>query len=99
MFSRSPGKSTHQASRESGLSRNTMRIVLKKDLNFRPWKLQNVQELSTEDCDSFTHRGYNFYVFPRQFSQRSYDPQFRCSSSSLSFLISHGFDFNKLFKD
>nr|CAD7586096.1 unnamed protein product [Timema genevievae] len=52
-----------------------------------------------KDKNSFTHRGYNFYVFPRQFSQRSYDPQFRCSSSSLSFLISHGFDFNKLFKD
>nr|CAD7399233.1 unnamed protein product [Timema cristinae] len=52
-----------------------------------------------KEKNSFTHRGYNFYVFPRQFSQRSYDPQFRCSSSSLSFLISHGFDFNKLFKD
>ncbi|CAG2062418.1 unnamed protein product, partial [Timema podura] len=33
------------------LAKNTVHIVLKKDLNFRPWKLQNVQELSTEDCD------------------------------------------------
>ena len=35
-FTRSPRKSTHQAARESGLSRHTIRTVLKKDLYFRP---------------------------------------------------------------
>lgn len=51
MFTRSPGKSTRQAARESGISRHTVRVVLKKDLIWKPWKPYCVQELSLEDCD------------------------------------------------
>jgi len=51
MFTRSPRKSTRQAARESGLSRHTVRTVLKKDLNFHPRKPHYMQELTTEDCD------------------------------------------------
>jgi len=46
MFTRSPRKSTRQATRESGLSRHTVRTVLKKDLNIRPRKPHYVQELT-----------------------------------------------------
>ena len=46
MFTRSPRKSTRQAASESGLSRHTVRTVLKKDLNFRPRKPHYVQELT-----------------------------------------------------
>ena len=52
MFTRSLRKSTRQAARESGLSRHTVGMVLKKDLNFRPRKPHYVQELTPEDCDS-----------------------------------------------
>jgi len=51
MFTRSPGKSTRQAARESGLSSHTVRTVLQKDVNFRPRKPHYVQELTPEDCD------------------------------------------------
>ena len=53
MFSLSPQKSTREASRESGLSRHTVRrpTVLREDLGFRPWKPHAVQELKPEDCD------------------------------------------------
>ena len=48
-FTRSQRKSTREAARESGLSRHTVRTVLKKDLNFRPRKPHYVQELTPED--------------------------------------------------
>jgi hypothetical protein len=51
MFTRSPGKSTRQAARESGLSRYTICKVLKEELDFRPWKAHHVQELTPEDCN------------------------------------------------
>jgi hypothetical protein len=51
MFTRSPQKSTRQAAHESGLSRHIIRNVLKKELNFRPWKPHYSQQLSPEDCD------------------------------------------------
>ena len=38
MFDKSPHKSTRQAARESGLSRHTIRTILKKELRYRPWK-------------------------------------------------------------
>ena len=52
IFTRNSLKSTRQAARESGLSRHTVRTVLKKDLNFRPLKHHYVQELTPENCDS-----------------------------------------------
>lgn len=36
---------------------------------------------------------FNFYVFPRPFE--AYDRRFMCQASSLAFLASQGFDFNK----
>ena len=52
MFTRNSFKSTRQSARESGLSRHTVRTLLKKDLNFRPLKSHYVQELTPENCDS-----------------------------------------------
>jgi len=51
MSTRSPRKSTRQAASESGLSRHTVRTVLKKDFNFRLRKPHSVQELTPEVCD------------------------------------------------
>ncbi|MED6293799.1 hypothetical protein CHARACLAT_014386 [Characodon lateralis] len=40
---------------------------------------------------------FNFYVFPKPFSRTSPDIKFICQSSSIDFLASQGFDFNKVF--
>ncbi|XP_070580001.1 poly(A)-specific ribonuclease PARN-like [Ptychodera flava] len=42
---------------------------------------------------------FNFYIFPTPLNRHAPDKRFLCQSSSLDFLISHGFDFNKLFKE
>ena len=52
MFTRNSFKSTRQSARESGLSRHTVRTLLKKDLNFRPLKSHYVQDLTPENCDN-----------------------------------------------
>lgn len=51
MFEQSPKKSLIQGVRESGLSRYTVHKVLKKKLNFWPWKLNYVQDLFDEGCN------------------------------------------------
>lgn len=40
---------------------------------------------------------FNFYVFPRPSLRATPDERFLCQSSSIDFLVSHGFDFNKVF--
>ncbi|XP_043289264.1 poly(A)-specific ribonuclease PARN-like isoform X2 [Venturia canescens] len=45
----------------------------------------------------YCQRSYNFYVFPRPLNRNAPDCRFMCQSSSISFLASRGFDFNKLF--
>ncbi|KAM9769538.1 poly(A)-specific ribonuclease PARN [Menidia menidia] len=40
---------------------------------------------------------FNFYIFPKQFNRTSPDIKFICQSSSIDFLASQGFDFNKVF--
>ncbi|XP_072240816.1 poly(A)-specific ribonuclease PARN [Leuresthes tenuis] len=40
---------------------------------------------------------FNFYIFPKQFNRTSPDVKFICQSSSIDFLASQGFDFNKVF--
>ncbi|KAJ3615199.1 hypothetical protein NHX12_018767 [Muraenolepis orangiensis] len=40
---------------------------------------------------------FNFYVFPKPFNRASPDIKFICQSSSIDFLASQGFDFNKVF--
>ncbi|XP_069690990.1 poly(A)-specific ribonuclease PARN-like isoform X2 [Periplaneta americana] len=52
-----------------------------------------------EENDKYLHRAYNFYIFPKPQSRSSPDPRFLCQSSSIEFLASQGFDFNKLFKE
>ncbi|XP_033748844.1 poly(A)-specific ribonuclease PARN-like isoform X2 [Pecten maximus] len=44
-------------------------------------------------------RPFNFYLFPRPYSRTGPDIRFMCQSSSIEFLASQGFDFNKAFKD
>ncbi|CAL8117082.1 unnamed protein product [Orchesella dallaii] len=46
--------------------------------------------------DRFIHRAYNFYIFPKQFTTNAPNVRFLCEASSLEFLASWGFDFNKL---
>ncbi|XP_042907061.1 poly(A)-specific ribonuclease PARN isoform X1 [Parasteatoda tepidariorum] len=43
----------------------------------------------------FTHRDFNFYIFPRPHIRQAPDHRFLCQTSSIHFLASHGYDFNK----
>ncbi|XP_017543900.2 poly(A)-specific ribonuclease PARN [Pygocentrus nattereri] len=43
-------------------------------------------------------KSFNFYIFPKPFSRTSPDIKFICQSSSIDFLASQGFDFNKVFR-
>ncbi|XP_071813043.1 poly(A)-specific ribonuclease PARN-like isoform X2 [Apostichopus japonicus] len=47
----------------------------------------------------YTAYPFNFYVFPRPVNRHAPDIRFRCQSSSIDFLASHNFDFNKVFRD
>lgn len=47
----------------------------------------------------FKQVGYNFYIFRRPVNRNVPDVRFMCQSSSIEFLSSQGFDFNKLFKE
>jgi len=49
--------------------------------------------------DTFSHRAYNIYVWPRPCNRAAPDPRFLCQTSSIDFLTNQGFDFNKLFKE
>ena len=49
-----------------------------------------------KETDDYSHEAYNFYTFPRQITSNSPNIRFLCESSSLDFLASCGFDFNKL---
>ena len=51
-----------------------------------------------EPSDSYTNRAFNFYVWPRPYSRTAPDPRFLCQTSSIDFLSTQNFDFNKLFK-
>uniref|UniRef100_A0A8B9YVE7 Poly(A)-specific ribonuclease PARN n=1 Tax=Bos mutus grunniens TaxID=30521 RepID=A0A8B9YVE7_BOSMU len=44
-------------------------------------------------------KSFNFYVFPKPFNRSSPDVKFVCQSSSIDFLASQGFDFNKVFRN
>ncbi|XP_051173834.1 poly(A)-specific ribonuclease PARN-like isoform X2 [Leptopilina boulardi] len=45
----------------------------------------------------YNQRSYNFYAFPHPLNRGAPDCRFICQASSISFLASQGFDFNKLF--
>ena len=51
-----------------------------------------------EASDSYTNRAFNFYVWPRPYARTAPDPRFLCQTSSIDFLSTQNFDFNKLFK-
>ncbi|XP_052241794.1 poly(A)-specific ribonuclease PARN-like isoform X2 [Dreissena polymorpha] len=48
------------------------------------------------ETKKYTAKPFNFYIFPRPFSRAAPDIRFTCQSSSLDFLLSQGFDFNKM---
>ncbi|CAK1546976.1 unnamed protein product [Leptosia nina] len=50
-----------------------------------------------ENEEKYTNDAYNFYLFPR--GRPGPEKIFLCQSSSLDFLASQGFDFNKLIKE
>ncbi|KAI5212306.1 poly(A)-specific ribonuclease PARN isoform X2 [Manis pentadactyla] len=47
----------------------------------------------------YVTKSFNFYVFPKPFNRSSPDVKFVCQSSSIDFLASQGFDFNKVFRN
>lgn len=52
-----------------------------------------------EEDKKYEARPFNFYVFPKPYSRAAPDCRFLCQSSSIDFLASQGFDFNKVFKE
>jgi poly(A)-specific ribonuclease len=52
-----------------------------------------------KENDKYTHRAYNFYIFAKSNADSARDTRFLCQSSSIEFLASQGFDFNKVFKE
>lgn len=52
-----------------------------------------------QEENNFIQSSYNFYIFRRPINRNIPDNRFLCQSSSIDFLISHSFDFNKLFKE
>ncbi|XP_047109506.1 poly(A)-specific ribonuclease PARN-like isoform X1 [Schistocerca piceifrons] len=55
--------------------------------------------LYDEKRKKFTHKAYNFYVFPKPPDQRGTEKCFKSQVSSIHFLVENGFDFNKLYRD
>lgn len=52
-----------------------------------------------ENDKKFKQSSYVFYIFRRPLGKNLADQRFLCQTSSIDLLISHGFDFNKLFKE
>ncbi|XP_054635744.1 poly(A)-specific ribonuclease PARN isoform X2 [Dunckerocampus dactyliophorus] len=50
-----------------------------------------------QEESKYITKTFNFYVFPKPFNRSSPDIKFICQSSSIDFLASQGFDFNKVF--
>lgn len=51
-----------------------------------------------QNQSTYITKTFNFYIFPKPFSRTSPDIKFICQSSSIEFLASQGFDFNKVFR-
>lgn len=47
----------------------------------------------------YKNKTYVFYLFPRPVNRLAPDTRFLCQSSSIDFLVSNNFDFNKLFRE
>nr|XP_022318023.1 poly(A)-specific ribonuclease PARN-like isoform X1 [Crassostrea virginica] len=52
-----------------------------------------------KENSTYEAKPFNFYVFPKPYSRAAPDCRFLCQSSSIDFLASQGFDFNKVFKE
>lgn len=52
-----------------------------------------------QEHNLFKQSSYNFYIFRRPLNRNIPDQRFLCQASSIDFLISQGFDFNKLFRE
>ncbi|XP_056442464.1 poly(A)-specific ribonuclease PARN isoform X1 [Gadus chalcogrammus] len=50
------------------------------------------------EASKYIIKCFNFYIFPKPFNRASPDIKFICQSSSIDFLASQGFDFNKVFR-
>ncbi|XP_070712512.1 poly(A)-specific ribonuclease PARN [Pempheris klunzingeri] len=50
-----------------------------------------------QEKSKYITKPFNFYIFPKPFNRTSPDIKFICQSSSIDFLASQGFDFNKVF--
>nr|XP_040134213.1 poly(A)-specific ribonuclease PARN isoform X5 [Ictidomys tridecemlineatus]XP_040134214.1 poly(A)-specific ribonuclease PARN isoform X5 [Ictidomys tridecemlineatus] len=58
-----------------------------------------LQKRGIRSLKRYVTKSFNFYVFPKPFSRSSPDVKFVCQSSSIDFLASQGFDFNKVFRN
>lgn len=50
-----------------------------------------------DENEKYEAMPFTFYIFPRPYKRFFNDVMFMCQSSSIDFLVSNGFDFNKLF--
>lgn len=48
-----------------------------------------------EEQQQYVAKPFNFYIFPKPYNRQMPDMKFLCQSSSMDFLASQGFDFNK----
>ncbi|XP_065780444.1 poly(A)-specific ribonuclease PARN isoform X4 [Muntiacus reevesi] len=58
-----------------------------------------LQKKGIRSLKRYITKSFNFYVFPKPFNRSSPDVKFVCQSSSIDFLASQGFDFNKVFRN
>ncbi|XP_063510755.1 poly(A)-specific ribonuclease PARN isoform X6 [Pongo pygmaeus] len=58
-----------------------------------------LQKRGIRSLKRYITKSFNFYVFPKPFNRSSPDVKFVCQSSSIDFLASQGFDFNKVFRN
>ncbi|XP_016051710.1 PREDICTED: poly(A)-specific ribonuclease PARN isoform X2 [Miniopterus natalensis] len=58
-----------------------------------------LQKKGIRSLKRYIIKSFNFYVFPKPFNRSSPDVKFVCQSSSIDFLASQGFDFNKVFRN
>ncbi|XP_047388706.1 poly(A)-specific ribonuclease PARN isoform X5 [Sciurus carolinensis] len=58
-----------------------------------------LQRRGIRSLKRYVTKSFNFYVFPKPFNRSSPDVKFVCQSSSIDFLASQGFDFNKVFRN
>ncbi|KAK5641654.1 hypothetical protein RI129_010201 [Pyrocoelia pectoralis] len=52
-----------------------------------------------KEKEMYKQQGYNFYIFQNSPNKYVPDHRFLCQSSSIDFLATSGFDFNKLFRE